>query len=163
MATIADIIVLAIVVFALAITVVICLLVLDKIATNPAIVATMPAESMTILNQGKNTMKMFDWLIIMLTIGVGVASIASAVLIRTHPILFVATFIAQIVFTTISFVFTNAYASFAGDSIIAPYANQFPLLAILFQTFPLILLILSMLIAVATYGKPFGGNYNATI
>lgn len=141
-----------------AITVIISATVLGEIEKEPTFNATMTAHNATYIMQGGNdAIAGFDNLVVVFYILMNLAAVASAFLIRTHPIFFVLSILVMGFFILASAIFANIYYEVASMSFIAPYAANYPLIYTLFTYLPTACLIFSILLAVVMYGKMPGG------
>ena len=140
------------IVFGMFIAAVIGYHVLVELQTTPEMA---PASSM--LEQGKETMKFVDWMIVLAMFGLGIVVLILAFHIRSHPALFAIGVLALTITVVVAAVFANAYYDFSSDAQIAYAASQFQLTYVIFQNLPTIVLIYGGLVAIVIYGKMAGG------
>ena len=105
-----------------------------------------------------NTFLLFDAAIVEVFFGLAIIAIASAFLIKSHPIFYFFTLIAIIIILAVTPSIANGFFDFVTNPTIVATANNFPLTIQLFQSLPTILLIISVLIAIATLAKQDTGT-----
>lgn len=116
----------------------------------------MTPEAKNALNVGVGSMLIWDQALFLLIAGLMLASIISAAFLRTHPVFFIASIIALILFIIIGAHITNFYLEILGYEPIADYSNQFPIMIKFFQNIPMIILGFSVVVIIVMYA--FGGR-----
>lgn len=113
-----------------------------------------------LLEGGMAALRVFDTLALFLVFGIGIAAIISGFYVRSHPAFFIVAIILQLIVVMLSSVFSNIYMSIATHPDVATAANEFPMILLIFQNLPLIILVMGFVVAVIIYGKsastPFG-------
>lgn len=104
--------------------------------------------------------EVFDYGAAFLLIGLGSATVISAFFIKSHPIFFAISIVMFMVVLAISPVMSNVFMTFATNSEIVTYANQFPIMIHILANLPTITLVFGALIIVALYAAKnmTGGN-----
>jgi len=105
-----------------------------------------------------NFSTIMDYGIVFIFFGSLIAAIISAFMIRTHPIFFVISVIMLIIISVTFPVLSNVFMGFATNSQITTYSNQLPLTLNVFANLPIFLVITGILIIIALYSKPGGGE-----
>jgi len=161
-----DIPLIIVVVLVMAISAVLGVLILSQMGTlisnQPEINDTLPPEVGTVMNAGHTAATAFDTLLVVVFFGAIAVGMMSAFLAPSHPAFFMLYIIVMLIFGALTTVFSNIYYEFASNSLIAPYANEFPYLNLLFGNLPLLAFTGMLLIAIVMFGKSTqggGGNY----
>lgn len=131
-------------------------LILDRIETNA------PEGLVTehYFTQGKTAILYFNYGFVLIVIGMCSVSIISAFMIQTHPIFYIASFLATIVLVFLASIVSNVYYDFINNTdVFASFINQFSAMYTVIMNLPLIMLVISVIVAIATYSR--GGEYYA--
>ena len=147
-----DIALLTVFLFAFAFIVLLSHVILDEFET--AVAGT--DVNTTYIDQGQAAVGMFDAMFIFVTIFLGIAVMISAFFIRTHPIVFVLSFILLMIFTVISSFFTNTFIEIVDIEPFATAVNSFPAMLNVMQNLPLIMTIIGVMVVIALYAKGGG-------
>jgi len=118
-------------------------------------------NSTSIANQSKIIMNdnytrypnIFDGIITFFFIGLSLASIIGAFLIKTHPAFAILSFIILLVFVLVAAVFSNAYETLTVGTALSAAANNFPASTFFLGNFVWYIMIISIVIAVVMYAK----------
>lgn len=111
-----------------------------------------------ILDKGQEAMYTFDYMFVFLAIGLSLASLIGAFMIRSHPIFYVFSTLLLGIMVIVSAQITNAFDKFATSSAFSSIANSFPMMVTFVRNFPLFILVSGVLIAVVMYGRPATGG-----
>jgi hypothetical protein len=111
-------------------------------------------QSKQLMARGIEAYTIFDQMIVVLSVGLGMFSVMSGFLIDSHPMFFIITallLLPIIIYT--SAVMTNVFDMFATTDAMISVSNTFPYTVILMRNLPLFSLILGAFIAIATHAK----------
>lgn len=103
-----------------------------------------------------NGILQFNWIAPLMVVALGIALIASSLILRTHPIFFFGFFIINACFAYASMFLANAWQSIFTGSAMAATANNFSSWTVVFQYFPFISLALGIVFAIAIFAR--GGD-----
>lgn len=104
-----------------------------------------------------------DGLTAFLLVGLVVAVVATAVLIRANPVFIVFfLFVGLVLLILISALFSNVYSDLAQDPHLTSYANTYSTTGLIINNFPVIMLIIGVIVAIVLYGKS-GANYGGQV
>jgi len=120
--------------------------------TNIQADANMPATSKT----ASNTLTGYfssvgDSVFLFITIGISLATLVLAALVRVHPVFLVFFIIGLILLIYISGIFTNVYETAAADPQLAPQANQLQYTSFIMARLPFIVGIIGILLMIVMY------------
>ena len=136
------------------ITIIIAYITLSKTNTEFQASAEIPTESKTLVSNWTTRFKFtFDWFLATLVIGIGIAMIISAVLLRDNPMLVGISIIMWIIIGSLSYRFANVFYQFSSDSTIQPYSSQFSLIPIIMNNSPYIIILLLVVFIIVLLGK----------
>jgi hypothetical protein len=115
-------------------------------------------ESKAVLTAGVNSFRTFDYMFVIVAVGLGCFSIISAFFIKSHPAFYIISAILLIPVTVLGAAqITNVFMEFASSGVMVATANAFPYIVTFMQNFPTFCLVISILIAIAMYAKPESG------
>lgn len=116
-------------------------------------------ESAAILSKGVVALQTFDYMFVIFAVGLGMVTIISGFFIDSHPAFFAfsALLLIPIIILT-SAQITNAFDAVASSTFMIPVSNQFPYIVMFMRNLPLFCLIIGIVTAVVTHGKPGGGG-----
>jgi len=100
----------------------------------------------------------WDTAFVAATIFLCIAAIVLGYFIPTHPAFIVVEFILLILAVIIAPIYSNMYAQFATNPELNPSAAQFTGMNFIIGNMPIVALVISIGIALATYGKKFAGG-----
>lgn len=106
-----------------------------------------------IWSAGNNAMATFMNMIPFLIIGSGIAVIVLAFLIPAHPIFVPLSIIVWIIYIVIAIIFSNFVWAFVNNADLIAIANQYPLVLMIVQNFPIIIAVFGMVIIIVMYAK----------
>lgn len=112
----------------------------------------------TILEKGEIALSTFDYAMILITIGLGLATIIFGFYIKTHPVMFAFSLILLIFFVIITSFFTNAFMEFVSVDPLDTQIDNFPFMYTLFENLPLIMTVIGIITAIAMYAKSGGAD-----
>ncbi len=153
-----DIVFIAGTIFVLIIGALIATTFLTEFKDSDIVVDSFPTNAKTALDQGEAALYGFDGIILFFFVGLAVVSIASAALVNVNPIFFVGAFIVNLIMVVISTIFNDIFLVVAANPTIAPIANSFPIMTTMMANFPVLIMVVSTLIAIATFAKGSGGG-----
>ncbi len=105
-------------------------------------------------NNGYQGLLQFDWIAPLMVVALGIALIASTLMVKTHPIFFFGFFIINLCFAYAAMFISNSWESmFAGSTALSSMANSFSSWTMVFKFFPFISLALSVVFAIAIFAK----------
>jgi hypothetical protein len=119
---------------------------------NNVIGSTNPTSATVLTNTG-SMVNLGDGILMMVIIFIGIAEIASAFTIRTHPVFFVIMIIMNVVLIMLSDILANVFATFANTSTFASTMTTFPYITVVISNLPLVCTVLSAVIAIVTYSQ----------
>jgi len=114
---------------------------------------------LNITSQSVQTIANFNYLMLFIWVGVGVASVVSAFAVRTHPIFFVFFLLLQVLLLAILPMFQDAYNAISSNPSFSSSVTYFNWFAVIISNLPIITLALSVLVALAMFALPSGGGY----
>lgn len=107
-----------------------------------------------VVNQAIDMVKMFDTYAVMMLVIMGLTTVATSAMIKTHPMFVVPAILLMVIDIIISAAFSNAYYALATASPeLTAAAEQLPLTLFVFNNLPMFVLAFSGLAIMATYGK----------
>jgi hypothetical protein len=112
----------------------------------------------SIIDAGMTALDTFDYAILFIVMGLGLAVIVLGFFIRTHPILFVFSLILLMFFVLIASIFTNTFGEFITVEPIATTIDSYPLMYDVFMNLPLIITVIGIVTMIAMYAKRSGGD-----
>lgn len=107
----------------------------------------------TVIDVGKSSMLMLDYVVFGILIGLTIFSVVSAYFIRTHPIFLAGGLLFLLVGIFITGLVSDVTYDITHNAFISPYANAFPLTMLIFQYLPIIFIVITIMILVALFGK----------
>jgi len=113
-----------------------------------------PDTAKTAVQTTTNTFGMFDYIGVLLFIGLSLVAIISAFSIRAHPAFFFLMIFVQLISVMFSYILSQVYLNVSAQPALAAAVALFPNTTWLVSNFPIIILALSCLLAIVTYGKP---------
>jgi len=105
----------------------------------------------TILNQGINAIKLFDYLTIGALVASAIGTVLSALFIRTHPSLFIFSMLITIFLAIFASQISNVFLQFADSTIFSSISSYFKNTVSTFQNLPSYILIIGILGAIGLY------------
>lgn len=115
--------------------------------------------SQEVIQDGMNAMYVFDYMFVFLAVGLSMASLIGAFMIKSHPIFYIFSTVVLSLYIIVSAAMTNAFDKLAAADGIAAIANDFPMMVTFVRNFPIFFLVSGIVIAIVMYGKPqTGGN-----
>lgn len=122
--------------------------------------SNVPNITNDLLDEGVNTMHLFDSVFVLFSVGVAAAVIIGALAVNTHPAFFIFTMILNVIMALIGSVFTNVYDAFATSTGIATYANEFPMILTFMRNFPIFIFVTGLIVGIVMYSvyQPGGGR-----
>jgi len=100
----------------------------------------------------------FNLLVVLLFVGLQLATIVSAFAIKSHPVYFAVFFITQLIILNVVPIFTQLYTAVYDNPTFALYASQFNWVKLLIDNFTLLTMAFSFVVALAMFGLPGGGG-----
>lgn len=143
--------------FIAVITVFFCYYVFNAFNTDANIQTVFAANgaSTVPIQQGLDAIKTMDYGIAFFIFVSGLTSIALAAMVRSHPLFYMVSFMFQIFLVFISAILSNIFVDLTSSPMLASITTNFPISMLIFGTyFPLIVLVISALIAIAQYASP---------
>ena len=108
----------------------------------------------TLFGYGLSFQKQFDYFVAMAILGMIIASVVFAFMIRTHPIFFILSFFICFVMIFISIYWRDFFVNtILNIDIIASVKNDYPITVAIVSNLPILVLVINILIAIATYVK----------
>lgn len=151
----ADFLLIAIVLFALAITVIVCYKVVKVFNNNIQNIATIPNEDKQIISTLRNNyVTIWDGLFLFFFILVFLVLLISASLLDAHPAFFIVMLIVTIVTAFVGMHLANTYAYFVQNPSIAEEAAEFTIVPFFFKNYPTVLAIMGITTAIVLYFRP---------
>lgn len=124
----------------------------DSFNTQVQGMASIPTEAktstQTLTNYYSSTM---DYSFLLLAIGLGIATLILAALVRVHPVFIPLYFIGLIFVIILSAVFSNIYQGMAADTNLISYANQLVFTSHILNYLPLIVGTFGIILMVVMY------------
>ena len=117
------------------------------------------APLLNITTQSVQAIANFNYLMLFIWVGVGVASVVSAFAVRTHPIFFVFFMLLQVLLLAILPMFQSAYNTITSNPSFSSSITYFNWFSVIMSNLPIITLALSVLVALAMFALPNGGGY----
>lgn len=162
--TVLDLIIMMVVLVALSITLIFAYLILDEMQnTIEADTYLNETINVTFLEQGKAGLQVYDTGYLFLLVVMGLASIIGAFMIRTHPILFMASFLLLAFILYLTPIIVNLWYDISTTPELLAVSNQFPTIATVILNFPTIILVLGIAIMIALYGGFRTGGSKSSI
>lgn len=149
-----DVLVIPIIAFVLITSVIFTYIFLDQFNTSTS--GALSTQAQTGLQNSLNQFLFWDQAIIILIAGTFIAALVGAAMINAHPVFFVGSVIALIVFIFIGAQITNIFMEIAGNASISATANLFPYTVQFFQNLPTFLVFFTLAITVVMFS--FGGR-----
>jgi hypothetical protein len=95
----------------------------------------------------------FGDLLVIVYFAIGIGAIVSAFFTDTSPVFFILSVLILVVEILVSVILHNVFFTFAQNSFIITYANQFPLLLTIFEYYPELTFVIALGVVVALYAK----------
>lgn len=152
--TILDMIIVIIILFAFALTIVFSNYILDDVNDDIQADPDIAVEAKSDLNNFNTNFPQFmDNAFVLFLALMWVALIVTSFLVDTHPIFFILTVVLLVFVFIIGMIISNTYQDIAADEDITTSANQFPQMTWVFENFLLIIISMGMTSALALYAK----------
>lgn len=110
-------------------------------------------EGVNVISKGILATKLWDYAFLLFTVGLGIATIIGAFLIKTHPIFFFISLISLIFVLIVSPQVSNVAYSFSHTDLMSSTADYYPIMLKIMDNLPLILFGFGLLIMLALYAK----------
>lgn len=146
-----DIVIIAVIMFALVVASMLGYLVLDAFYNAPQIAAEPLAAGTA--NQGLLAIVIFSNSFIFLAIGFGIAAGISAYYTESHPIFFIFSVLMFSVLMIVIGTLRDVFVEFAGTGVMLPVATHFTLAVAMMVDFPIIAVLLAAIIFLGLYAK----------
>ena len=152
--TILDMIIVVIILFAFALTIVFANLILSDMNTDIQADTDMSDVAKADLNNFSiNFPQFMDNAFVLFLALMWVALIVTSFLVDTHPIFFILTIVLLVFVFIIGMIIANTYQDIAAEGEITASAAQFPQMTWVFENFLLIIISMGMTSALALYAK----------
>lgn len=92
-----------------------------------------------------------DNIFLFLTVGLGIAAIVMAALVRVHPVFLVFFLIALVLMVFFAGIFSNIYQGMAESTQLAPYADQLTFISTILEFLPLIVGVFGTILMIVMY------------
>jgi hypothetical protein len=109
-----------------------------------------PGPANTAMGYVGTTISMFDGLIAVMVAAIGIGSIASGIMVRSHPVVFVVMIAINGVTALICSFFTNVFVTLSSTALSSSIAH-FAVTGMIIQYFPLVSLAMSFIAAIAVF------------
>lgn len=110
--------------------------------------------SLEIMNENKDRyVSIFDGIMLFIFVGLLIASIVSAIFIKSHPIFFVINVFLLIIVSIIAIILKSVFTGFATSSEMINTTSEFTIIPFIMNNLTLILVIAGFLIIIALLGK----------
>jgi len=119
-----------------------------NIQADPAMPATAKTASNTITGY---FVGVGDHVFLFITIGLSLAALVLASLVRVHPVFFVFFIIALVILIYVSGIFTNIYEEMAASPQLAPQANQLLFTSFVMSRLPFFIGVIGILLMLVMY------------
>jgi hypothetical protein len=146
------------------VTVMFVYLIVSSVANDTSVKTTFAESgaSTVYFDNGLAALRTFDYGIALFIFVAGIASMALATMVNTHPVFFFGSFIAMIVLVMATAILTNAFIDIVSQDMLTSVRGNFPISMALLSIYPTIALILSAAIAIIQYSRTssvsgFGG------
>lgn len=126
--------------------------------SNVDVIWSQAQHGATIKANGQAFVDTWDSFLLMAYIGLHLVIIASAFLLRTHPVLFLLGMFFSLILLMISPILSNQYAILVKDAVFASVAGNYPATGFIMAHLPFLELVWVVLILVLTYGWASGGD-----
>jgi hypothetical protein len=114
--------------------------------------------SLNVSESARTAIASFDWILILIIVGLVVATAIGAYFINTHPVFFVASLLLLCLLLVLIPAFTNAFDKFASHGSMAETAETFTITTSFFDELPTYFFIMSCIVLIALYAKYRGGG-----
>jgi hypothetical protein len=111
------------------------------------------ATCVTALAKGTQSMSVFPNALVLIFVMMCVASVILSAFIDSSPVFLVFVVISIPIELLVSFVFHDAFFAIANGSFIGTALASYPMVAFLFQYMPVVVLIMSVIIAIVTFAR----------
>lgn len=101
-----------------------------------------------------STLAQFNFWLTFISFGIGIASVVSAFLIRTHPIFFIFFFLVQVLLVAVTPIFQDVWDGFITVPELADAVATFGLVSIVIANLPVLTLGITCLVALAMFAVP---------
>jgi len=154
---VADMTILVIIGFIIAIFLVISFIVFsridDSISANPSITTE---QSSILTNYVDDYVAIWDTSYLIIFFGIGLAGLIFLLLIDTTPVFYFFTWFASMALLVVAAFIGNAYGRFNLDATVAPFANQFVFIPFILSHYLEIMVVINALYVVAFFTKGRG-------
>lgn len=122
--------------------------------------ATIPTESKTIMSNWTSRFRStFDWFIATIFIGIAIALIITAYLVRGNPIYVAIMFIVFPIIIMFGYRFANIFYNFSSSTGIQTYSSQFSVLTVIMNKLPILLIFLFAAFIIILFSKGRGDAF----
>lgn len=106
----------------------------------------------------ESTFQVFDYGLMMVMVGIGMATMISAFFIRSHPIFFIASLMILVIVIIVSAPISNALMGFATSDSISDESDRYPITVWILGNLPMIATVFGIIVIIALYAKGSGGG-----
>jgi hypothetical protein len=106
------------------------------------------------IGQARTALSLFDPLWILITMGIAIFIIASAFLVRSHPLFFILAMLFQIANILLSDITRMVYGQLMTSPQLASAAATFPIMNFTFANMPLISVVVGFMLSIAMFAFP---------
>lgn len=118
-----------------------------------------PILNQTLLDTGESIVQTFDAMWIFFVVGAFIAMIVTGFLIDTHPVFFVASLLIFIFAMVVNIQFANVFLEVASaDQFITTANDELPNLTLIYQNYPLIVMVFGIILLIVLYSRIKGGG-----
>jgi len=121
-----------------------------QIQSEDKLTSTYAQEALT---KGEETLLNFDNLIVVVLVGLIIATLVGAYFIDTSPIIFWVSLFLLFTFVTVAVVFTNAFEEIIGTAPLNEVSSDFSIMSLIMSNLPLTLIIIFVLVGIVLYAK----------
>jgi len=154
-ASITDILVMIIILFTVAMTVMFAYKIMGGIRAQLAVNPQVSAAALAVYDKPYNAFpNTFDKVFLLLYVGLLLASLIGAWYVDVHPVFFVISLFLLIFFMIVAGVVNNVYATMMQNSNFSSFESQFPIINLFMGNLIGVMVITSALIMIALFAKP---------
>lgn len=148
-------ILLPVVLFILGVTVFIAWLAISEVSDEFAADEDFSANgnATAMVEYGKQGISVFDYGLLFIIIAMVIGAIASAFMIKTHPVFAVVFLIVIFISSVVTAYFANTFEELSTDAVFSTSLTQFPVIFYIMTHLPWIVGLLSFLVMIITFAK----------
>lgn len=110
------------------------------------------SKGLEIKDNAQRAVNQFDWILVVVWVGFHLGILATAFLLRTHPVIYIVAILITAIIALIAAPLSNAYADMAEDTELTTAMNSLPMTKYILDNFPKLEIIWALVTVVVMFG-----------